>query len=90
MNAKQVIVNLVRREYDRALEEYKKAIAERAGCIASANAWNEFNKDDGIGGISMNPYNLNAADQKEERARVFVGQMKQAYELAVDTFLANS
>lgn len=87
MNAKQRIVSLIKWEYDRAEREYRSAIAERAATIAAANAWDDYNPMDGVGGMSTNPYITSNADKRENDARVFALQMQEAYDLAVNTFL---
>lgn len=81
------IVALLRVEYHRASEAYRKAHAEHAGAIAAANTWDQHNRDDGVGGVSRNPYNVQTASENDERARVYAAQMREAYEFAVDTFI---
>jgi hypothetical protein len=85
--ARQRIVNLVRAEYERAAEAFRHAHAERVGIDAAANAWDDFNKDDGIGCISQNPHNTIAASKREEAAKLYASQMREAYSHAVDTFI---
>lgn len=87
MNSKQLIVNLIRAEYERAIENYRRLYAEYTGILAAYNTWAEFNEDDGVGGMSCNPYNVCNADKKANEARIHQDKMKDAYKLAVDTFL---
>lgn len=87
MNKQERIVAIIRREFTIAMDAHYLAYAERAAAIAGANAWDEFHPDDGVGGFSRNPYNLNAADKKENDARIHKDNMRDAYEFAVDTFL---
>ena len=89
MNSKERIVKLIRAEYERASEAYRKAHAERVGMDAAANAWDQFNPDDGVSGFSQNPHNSNRLSQKEETSKVYAHQMREAYEFAVDTFLSD-
>jgi hypothetical protein len=88
MDKRQLIVSLLRNECDRACAAYRHAHAEHAGTIASANAWDESNKEGGVGGFSQNPYRVSVAAEKDERCRVYYQQIKDAYEFAVDTFLS--
>lgn len=90
MSKQQVIVNLLRAEFHRASEAYRHAHAEHMGTVAAANAWDDSNPDDGVGGMSANPYNINAASDKEQRCRLYSDQMREAYEFAVDTFIAKA
>lgn len=89
MDKRQRIVNILRAEYERASEAYRKAHAERVGMDAAANAWDKFNPNDGIGGMSQNPHNNIKWSQREEEAKLYAAQMKEAYEFAVDTFINN-
>ena len=87
--AKQRIVSLVRAEYERASEAYHKAHAERVGMDAAANAWDEFNPEDGVGGMRQNPHAGGRWSEREEAAKLYASRMRQAYELAVDTFVSD-
>lgn len=87
MSAKSVIVNLLRREYERAQDNYRTAIAEHAGAIAFANAWDQYNSDDGVGGMSQNPYRIGQAEEREVAARNYLATIRDAYNLSVDTFV---
>lgn len=89
MNSKQLIVNIIRREFDMASESYRHAHAERVGIDAAANAWDDFNKNDGIGGFSTNPHNTTLAAIREHTAKVHYENMREAYSCAVDTFIAD-
>lgn len=85
--SQQFIVNVLRCTYEDALKNHMTAVSERAAAIAGANAWDDYHKDDGVGGFSQNPYNLNHVDNKVEQCRVALAHAKQALDLAVDTFL---
>lgn len=88
MDKRQLIVSLLRAEYHRASEAYRHAHAEHMGQVAAANAWDRLNPDDGVGGFKSNPYNVQNASDKEDRARVYAAQMREAYDFAVDTFVS--
>lgn len=87
MNKQQRIVALVRNAYEQAHERHKHAVAEQAATISGANAWDQYNPDDGIGGFSQNPYNIARMDKRELECRNHLDNMREAYEYAVDTFL---
>lgn len=87
MNKQQRIVALVRQESDRANAAYRQACIEHAAAIVSANMWDQFNPDDGVGGFGRNPYNIDAASERERVARIYCEQMREAYDFAVDTFI---
>jgi hypothetical protein len=87
MDKRQRIVAMLRAEYERASEAYRKAHAERVGMDAAANAWDEFNPDDGIGGMSQNPHSSGRWSEREEAAKLYAAQMREAYEFAVDMFI---
>lgn len=89
MDKRQRIVELLRAEYHRASEAYRHAHAEHMGQVAAANAWDQLKTDDGVGGFSSNPYNVSVASEKENRARVYAEQMREAYDFAVDTFVSD-
>jgi hypothetical protein len=88
--ARQRIVNMLRAEYERATTAFRHAHADRVATDAAANAWDQFNPEDGVGGMSTNPYNANAASRREEEAKIHAAHMKDAYEYAVDTFIEQS
>lgn len=87
MNAKQRIVAILRREYEQAVTNYRLAHAQHIGIVGAANTWDECNPDDGVGGMSQNPFNITAESNKDNAARIHAENMKEAYDLAVDTFL---
>lgn len=90
MSKKSIIVNLLRREYDRAVASHRLRCVEEAAAIASANAWDDY-KDDGAGSFSTNPYSmiLTSKNNIAEEARVYMNKLKEAYEFAVDTFIGD-
>lgn len=85
--AAKTIINLLRREYEQAEYNHRQAYAERVGMDAAANVWDDFNKENGAGSFSQNPYDSLTYSQKEERAKLAAAKMKAAYELAINTFL---
>lgn len=87
MTPKQRIVAILREKYNEAETNYRRAHAEHMGQIAAANAWDELNKDDGVGGFSSNPYNITNASNKDTAAELYLSQMREAYNFAVDTFV---
>lgn len=88
MDKRQRIVALLRAEYHRASEAYRHSHAEHMGQVAAANAWDQLKPDDGIGGFRSNPYNVSIASEKENQARLYAEQMREAYDFAVDTFVS--
>jgi len=88
MDKRERIVSLLRTEYHRASESYRHAHAEHMGQVAAANAWDDLNPNDGVGGFKSNPYNVQLASEKEQRARLYAEQMREAYDFAVDTFVS--
>jgi hypothetical protein len=95
MDKRQRIVSILRKEYERAAESYRKAHAERVGMDAAANAWERFNDtgrvpcphDDGVGSISQNPHSGGRWSEREQAAKLYASQMREAYEFVVDTFI---
>ncbi len=88
-NAKQRIVSLVRQRYEDAVRSARERHAERVGNRAASDVWERENPDDGVGGFSSNPYRGRADSlaTREERAKETLALWKEAYDLAVDTFL---
>lgn len=80
-------MQLVRQHYERAVEAYRKASADHAGAIAASNVWDDNNPDDGVGGMSSNPYNPDRAGVRELDARAAMEKAKHAYQHTIDTFL---
>ena len=84
-----MIVAIIRKEYEIATTAYRLLHAEHIGIVASANAWDEHNPDDGVGGMSQNPYNIQIASSKDIASRIRVEKVREAYNFAIDTFLDN-
>ena len=87
MDKRQRIISILRAEYERAAKSYRNAHAERVGMDAAANAWDRFNPDDGVGSISQNPHSSGQWSDREQSAKLYASQMREAYEFAVDTFI---
>lgn len=85
--SKKLIVALVRAHYESRVEEFCKASADHAGAIAAANVWDDCNPDDGVGGMSSNPYNPDRAATRQLNAQTAMDKAKGAYQLTIDTFL---
>ena len=51
-NKEQLIMRVLRREYESAHWKHIKATAEQAAAIAASQAWDDYNPQDGIGGFS--------------------------------------
>lgn len=90
--AKQAIINIINAEVKSAQRRYVDAVSERAAIIAAANTWDDFNKEDGIGGMSQNPYSpqLTRLDTREIDARNYYDLVKEAHDLAVYTFIGET
>ena len=87
MDKRLRIITVLRNEYERAVEAYRKASAERAGIDAAANTWEESHPDDGVGGFSQNPYTDTGHAEREHAAKLYAAEMCEAYKFAVDTFI---
>lgn len=87
--AKELILRLTRTHCERAEQENLDANVQRAGIIASANAWDYYNKGDALRVFDTNPFNsqLTTIDQRVERAKVSLAKAKYAYEFAINTFI---
>lgn len=81
------IIQILRTKAADAQARYVTAAAEKAGVAASEYAWDQMNPDDGVGGMGMNPYKSDKADKREVDARLFMENMQQVFDYAVDTFL---
>lgn len=87
MNKQQRIVKILRREYDFKLRDYVQKMAERAAVIAGARVWDQHNPEDGVGGISGNPYKVEAAKEAAEEASQRLSEIQEVLDFAVETFL---
>jgi hypothetical protein len=86
MSARQLIIKLVRTEYEKASNGYREAQATRAGVEAAAQTWERLNSD--CPGVWRNPHNATEASNREQKAKDHYLEMKSAYECAVDTFVS--
>lgn len=80
MNAKQLIVDLVKHENERRLFRYNQTIAHHLACRKNQKKWN---KNRAIG----SPDVVEAAKELEERALSKLKESEEAYQLAIKTFL---
>lgn len=85
--SKTIILKLVRDAQLNAMRADRRATAGHAAAKAGAKVWDNCNPKDGIGGISMNPYNVTDAEKMMREARVRYDTMTEAYNYAVNTFI---
>lgn len=81
------IIELVRRRFEEASTNYQDARVDRAATYAAYSVWEDFNSDDGIGGMSQNPHDLGRADTKVEGYRIAYENAKESYEYVVAIFI---
>lgn len=60
------LIRIVRQMEITAISAEVKGRAEQAGRAASASVWQEANPDDGVGGMSCNPYREREYDGKTQ------------------------
>jgi hypothetical protein len=82
-----LIVELLRRDLRSAERDHIDAVASMAAAVAGASAWDKANPEDGVGGMSQNPYNVSHAQRQEARTSQKVAEVKAALDYAVDTFI---
>lgn len=85
--SKTTILKLVNDAFIRAMREDRRATADHAAAEAGHKVWDQSNPEDGVGGISMNPYNVINAETKMQLARAHHNEMREAYVYAVGTFI---
>lgn len=85
--SRKLIVRAVRREFEAARNRYQDAEINLAEVTAARKVWEKHNPDDGVGGMSTNPYNPKHAEGRVQMTKDFLGDIEAAYNLAVDTFL---
>lgn len=92
MNAKQRIVSIIEFEYKRALEKYTKSVAEHAASIGAANAWDDEVRGDAMRDFDSNPYTsqIEWRERNMNSYRQHLEEVREAYNLAVQTFLGDS
>jgi len=66
MDKSKWLVQIVRRVESDARAEYVRARVEQASHLAAASVWQEENPNDGVGGMSGNPY----ATEERDKAHV--------------------
>jgi len=84
---KLAILKLVSDARLTALCSDRRATAEHAGVEASHNEWDSHNPDDGVGGMSCNPYHPERSKARMEEARKYHKFMQEVHNLAVETFV---
>lgn len=87
LQSKRIILELVRDALTRATDKDRREVAHLAATKAGHKAWEAANPEDGVGCPSMNPYNVNRAQEDQEQARKNLITMQQAHDFAVDTFI---
>lgn len=85
--SKSIILKLVRDAQLNAMRTDRRATADHAAAEAGHKVWDKSNPEDGVGGISMNPYNVINAEKRMQEARAHHNTMTEAYNYAVNTFI---
>lgn len=80
--AAQLIVKIMRREWEVASEMHRTASVKRAAAIASANEWDQYHNRDGVGSFSQNPFTSSLAHvaENETKASNYLADIKRAYD----------
>lgn len=86
-NVNKIILDSLRRDLHIAEVRWIEAACQRAGSEAAKKAWDEFNPDDGVGGISGCPHHPERAREIELKARARHDELKEALKHATDTFV---
>lgn len=81
--AARTIVRVLRKHLEEATKDHMEASVSHFGCIATYNAWDDLNRDL----VGKNPHDIGRASEREMRARIYLANMQEAYDFAVDTFL---
>lgn len=84
---KKTILKLVNDARLSALRADRRATAELAAHEAGHKVWKEENPEDGIGGMSGNPYNPDRRKEWADDARAHHKYMDEVYQFAVTTFV---
>lgn len=84
---KKTILRLVGNARECAQTTDRHATAAHAAAVAGHKAWAEANLHDGIGGISVNPYNVGHTRASLETARKRLEHLTATYEFAIETFV---
>lgn len=87
IQSRRIILKLVRDALTTAMRQDRQATADHAATQTGHRIWNEYTPEDGIGGISQNPYNIESAKERMEQTRKHHKVMQAAYDHAVDTFV---
>ena len=87
IQSRQTILHLVQHALSTAMQQDRRATADHAATQTGCRIWDEYNSEDGIGGISQNPYNIESAKERMEQTRKHHKVMQAAYDHAVDTFI---
>lgn len=84
---KKTILKLVSNACKVAQLDDRQATAAHAAAVAGHKAWYGANPLDGVGGISMNPYNVQWAQRCLDDARKHLEHLEATYEFAIETFV---
>ncbi len=85
---KKTILELVGNARECAQTADRRATAAHAAAEAGHKVWDDANPMDGVGGISMNPYDVERARTHLETARKRLEHLTATYEFAIETFLS--
>lgn len=88
--SRKLIVQLVRRHYEMAIRDHREATARHAATVEGRKVWDAYNPNDGVGGMSSCPYNVERDANQLEKTTAALSGAQHAYELAIDTFLEES
>ncbi len=84
---KKTILTLVGNARECAQTADRRATAAHAAAEAGYKAWDDANTMDGVGGISVNPYDVGSAKVRLQDARKRLEHLTATYEFAIETFV---
>lgn len=88
-DSKKLIVGLVARHLDIATRDHIDSEIRLAATKASHAVWDQHNPQDGVGGPSMNPYNVSIAIEQLVKTDEALRVAREAHDLVVKTFLTD-
>lgn len=87
MNISQTIIGMLRSALDRAHRAYLLRESEWAAAQAGHYHWEQNNPNDGVGSISMNPFDCDRAETIRGQAKQSWRELSAAHDYAVDQFI---
>ena len=88
MTPQQLIIKTLSKALSYATTDYRNAACEYAAQKARRDMYEQVRDPmDGVGGFTKPPYPIEAYQQVEQDKKAAFDAMREAYELAVETFL---